>query len=241
MYKRFGKVAITLALISTPSFMLADEGDGNGFFAGINTGYTIGFSKAVTNEQGNQGTTTDTTTAPSHINIGVQLGYNYMLTDFFGLRGYLDYNYGFNHNHTKTTTTETGQQNQITDTTTLDSSHAISVNVDVLLNILSSDTFAFGAYAGIGLGYATMNSTSKATDGGVITNTTTPQGDGFILPINLGLSLTANNHHRFELGFKIPTLGIKQIAPAQNGNQQNNNETTTTRNLITTIGYSYIF
>ncbi|EEO24707.1 MULTISPECIES: outer membrane beta-barrel protein [Helicobacter] len=240
MYKRFGKVAITLALISTPSFMLADEGDGNGFFAGINTGYSVSFEKRTSTETGTQSTTADTTTAPKYLNIGVQLGYNYMLTDFFGLRGYLDYNYGFMHNHIKETATEQ-QQSTTTDTTTLDSSHAISVNVDVLLNILSSDTFAFGAYAGIGLGYATMNSTSKATEGGVITNTTTPVGDGFILPINLGLSLTANSHHRFELGFKIPTLGIKQIAPAQNGNQQNNNETTTTRNLITTIGYSYIF
>ncbi|WP_281650585.1 hypothetical protein [Helicobacter bilis] len=26
--------------------------------------------------------------------------------------------------------------------------------------------------------------------------------------INVGLSLIANNHHRFDLGFKIPTLGI---------------------------------
>lgn len=234
MYKRFGKVAITLALISTPSFMLADEGDGNGFFAGINTGYSVSFEKRTSAETGQQTETKDTTIAPSYLNIGVQLGYNYMLTDFFGLRGYLDYNYGFNHNHEKSTE----QQNQTTDNTTLASSHAISVNVDVLLNILSSDTFAFGAYAGIGLGYATMNSTSKATDGGVITNTTTPAGDGFILPINLGLSLTANNHHRFELGFKIPTLGVKYVAPAQQGNPT---ETTTTRNLITTIGYSYIF
>ena len=235
MYKRFGKVAITLALISTPSFMLADEGDGNGFFAGINTGYSVSFAKTTNTEQGQQNTTTtDTTTAPSYLNIGVQLGYNYMLTDFFGLRGYLDYNYGFNHKHEKATE----QQNQTTDNTTLASSHAISVNIDALLNILSSDTFAFGAYAGIGLGYATMNSTSKATEGGVITNTTTPQGDGFILPINLGLSLTANNHHRFELGFKIPTLSVKYVAPTQQGNPT---ETTTTRNLITTIGYSYIF
>lgn len=237
MYKRFGKVAITLALISTPSFMLADEGDGNGFFAGINTGYSVSFAKTTTTETGTQSTTNDTTTAPSHLNIGVQLGYNYMLTDFFGLRGYLDYNYGFNHKHEKATE----QQNQTTDNTTLASSHAISVNIDVLLNILSSDTFAFGAYAGIGLGYATMNSTSKATDGGVITNTTTPQGDGFILPINLGLSLTANNHHRFELGFKIPTLGVKYTPPANQNQGNNNNDTTTTRNLITTIGYSYIF
>lgn len=232
MYKRFGKVAITLALISTPSFMLADEGDGNGFFAGINTGYSVSFEKRTSTETGTQNTTTDTTTAPSHINIGVQLGYNYMLTDFFGLRGYLDYNYGFMHNHQKMT-----EQNTITDTSKPVSSHAISVNVDVLLNILSSDTFAFGAYAGIGLGYTTMSSRTIE----VATTTIDLQGDGFILPINLGLSLTANSHHRFELGFKIPTLGIKQIAPAQNGNQQNNNETTTTRNLITTIGYSYIF
>lgn len=237
MYKRFGKVAITLALISTPSFMLADEGDGGGFFAGINTGYSVSFAKTTTTKTGTQSTTKDTTTAPSYLNIGVQLGYNYMLTDFFGLRGYLDYNYGFNHNHEKSTE----QQNQTTDNTMLASSHAISVNVDVLLNILSSDTFAFGAYAGIGLGYATMNSTSKTTETGVITNTTTPAGDGFILPINLGLSLTANNHHRFELGFKIPTLGVKYTPPANQNQGNNNNETTTTRNLITTIGYSYIF
>lgn len=237
MYKRFGKVAITLALISTPSFMLADEGDGNGFFAGINTGYSVSFEKRTSTETGTQSTTADTTTAPKYLNIGVQLGYNYMLTDFFGLRGYLDYNYGFNHNHEKSTE----QQNQTTDNTTLASSHAISVNVDVLLNILSSDTFAFGAYAGIGLGYATMNSTSKTTETGVITNTTTPAGDGFILPINLGLSLTANNHHRFELGFKIPTLGVKYTPPANQNQGNNTNETTTTRNLITTIGYSYIF
>lgn len=240
MYKRFGKVAITLALISTPSFMLADEGDGNGFFAGINTGYSVSFEKRTSTETGTQSTTNDTTTAPSYLNIGVQLGYNYMLTDFFGLRGYLDYNYGFMHNHIKETATEQ-QQSTTTDTTTLDSSHAISVNVDVLLNILSSDTFAFGAYAGIGLGYATMNSTSKTTETGVITNTTTPEGDGFILPINLGLSLTANNHHRFELGFKIPTLGVKYTLPANQNQGNNNNDTTTTRNLITTIGYSYIF
>ncbi|MCI7410129.1 outer membrane beta-barrel protein [Helicobacter bilis] len=234
MYKRFGKVAITLALISPPSFMLADEGDGSGFFAGINTGYSVSFVKTTTT---GQGTTNDETTAQRYLNIGVQLGYNYMLTDFFGLRGYLDYNYGFHHTHTKTTET----QNQTTDATTSNSSHAISVNVDVLLNILSSDTFAFGAYAGIGLGYATMSGAEKTNEQGQITTLITQGGDGFILPINLGLSLTANNHHRFELGFKIPTLGVKYTPPANQNQGNNNNETTTTRNLITTIGYSYIF
>lgn len=237
MYKRFGKVAITLALISTPSFMLADEGNGSGFFAGINTGYSVSFAKTTSTETGKQGTTKDTTTAPSYLNIGVQLGYNYMLTDFFGLRGYLDYNYGFHHTHTKTTET----QNQTTDGTTLNSSHAISANIDVLLNILSSDTFAFGAYAGIGLGYATMSGAEKTNEQGQITTLITQGGDGFILPINLGLSLTANGHHRFELGFKIPTLGVKYTPPANQNQGNNNNETTTTRNLITTIGYSYIF
>ncbi|MDY5184611.1 outer membrane beta-barrel protein [Helicobacter trogontum] len=48
--------------------------------------------------------------------------------------------------------------------------------------------------------------------------------------------LTANGHHRFELGFKIPTLGVKYI-PANN--QQNTEHTA--HNLITTIGYTYIF
>nr|WP_285819210.1 hypothetical protein [Helicobacter bilis] len=39
----------------------------------------------------------------------------------------------------------------------------------------------------------------------------------------------------------MPTLGVKYTPPANQNQGNNNNETTTTRNLITTIGYSYIF
>lgn len=185
-------------------------------------------------KQGTQSTTENSTTAPDHINVGVQLGYNYMFTNFLGLRGYVNYNYGFAHSHLKRT-----EQNQTTDDSRLISSHTIAGNIDVLFNFLNSDNFTFGTFVGVGFGYMTMSSTSKVNENGVITNTITPEGNGFILPVNVGLSFTANGHHRFELGLKIPTLGVKYV-PANGGNQQNT-ETITTRNLIGTIGYIYIF
>ncbi|TLD81436.1 outer membrane beta-barrel protein [Helicobacter trogontum] len=237
MCKKFGKIALIAAMACTSSFMVADEGNssgsGSGFFVGINTGYTVSFDKTITTEVGTQSTTENSTTAPDHINVGVQLGYNYMFTNFLGLRGYVNYNYGFAHSHLKRT-----EQNQTTDDSRLISAHTVSGNIDVLLNFLNSDTFSFGVYAGVGFGYMTMSSTSRVSGNGTITNTITPEGNGFILPINAGLMLTANGHHRFELGFKIPTLGVKYV-PASADPQ--NIETITTRNLITTIGYTYIF
>ena len=155
--------------------------------------------------------------------------------EFIGLRGYIDYNYGFKHDRTQSTET----QQQTTNESTLGYANTFSANVDVLLNIFSSDSIAFGAYAGIGLGYSAMSSTTKSNENNATTNTTTQQGSGFILPINLGLSLTANGHHRFELGFKIPTLGITYTPPTTQAGDAN--PTTTTRNFTTTIGYSYIF
>lgn len=202
------------------------------FFVGINTGYSISFIKSIATEQ-QQSTTTNSTLAPQYINIGVQLGYNYYLMDFLGLRGYVDYNYGFKYNQAQSI-----ESQQTTNTSVLEAAHTFSANLDMLFNIFSSDSIVFGAYAGIGLGYSTMSIMNKANEQGVITNTTTQQGNGFILPINLGLSLTANEHHRFELGFKIPTLGITYTPPTTQGENQ---PKTITRNFTTTIGYSYIF
>lgn len=241
--KRFGSIAL---LILLQGYGFADEGGGNGFFVGFNTGYTVGFQKAM--EQSGRGqqktnspTITESVTAPKYINLGLQVGYNYIIMDFLGLRGYLDYNYGFSHVHSKETQHESMTQT-IKDDTTLSTSHAFSLNVDVLFNLLNSESFAFGLYAGVGLGYATMSRQVKATqesNSGIIT-TVTPLGDGFILPINLGIHLTANGHHRIDLGFKIPTLALEYVPPL-NQSQQEQQTTTTTRNLVATLGYSYIF
>lgn len=165
--------------------MVADEGNssgnGSGFFVGINTGYTVSFDKTITTETVGQSTIENSTTAPDYINVGVQLGYNYMFTGFFGLRGYVDYNYGFRHSHLETT-----EQNKTTDSSDLISSHTISGNVDVLLNFLNSDTFSFGVYAGVGFGYMTMSSTSKTSENGAITNTITPEAMALSYQLMLG-------------------------------------------------------
>lgn len=243
--KRFGSIAL---LILLQGYGFADEGGGNGFFVGFNTGYTVGFQKAMGQSGQEQQETngpkiTESVTAPKYINLGLQVGYNYIIMDFLGLRGYLDYNYGFSHVHSKETQHKNTTQT-IKDDTTLSTSHAFSLNVDVLFNLLNSESFAFGLYAGVGLGYATMSRQVKATNednSGSITNTVTPLGDGFILPINLGIHLTANGHHRIDLGFKIPTLALEYVTPNQSQQQEQQITTTTTRNLVATLGYSYIF
>ncbi len=236
MYKQQIKKVMCIGILALmPTFMLADEdNNGSGFFAGINTGYTARFQDIVTTEQQNKSTTESSVSAPSYINIGVQLGYNYYFMELLGVRGYVDYNFGFMHNHTKSTEA----QKPTTDSNALQTAHAISANIDLLVNIFKSDSVAFGAYVGFGLGYAAISNTNTKNKDNAVTTITTPMGNGFILPINFGLNLTANSHHRFELGFKIPTLSIKHTATTPG---ENNTTTTTTRNLITTIGYTYVF
>lgn len=212
--------AISLVMFS--QYASADE-NGSGFFIGFDTGYSVTFMERAQTQQ-----TTKSVVAPSLINIGVKAGYSYYFLSFLGVRGYLDYQYGFS----VSSTTQTGQQTQ-TDTTR-NSLHQVAFNIDALINFVNTESFALGVYAGIGLGYANASSTNVEQNQTI----NTKRSDGFILPINVGLGITAGEHHRLDFGVKIPTLSTKAPLPA---GQTQSNTTTTYKDLIVTIGYAFQF
>lgn len=233
MNKHFKKIACVAALSLMPMMAFADDGvggdsgNGSGLFLGLDTGYTMQFNKhQVKGEK-----TIETSSALAGANVGVKAGYNFFFTSMFGVRGYLDYTFVFGPSGEAS---EGGGTN--TSSSTMRSAHLITLNADLLVNIMQTDSVSFGAFVGIGLGYGMMSATSTDNAG---KTTDRLKASGFILPINVGLSLTANNHHRFELGFKIPTLGITptlvdgKAIPA--GTEVN------IRYFTTSVGYSYIF
>lgn len=232
------KKFLVCSIIACSAIGFSDEG-GSGFFVGVDTGYSVEFSKVVVTQQG-QVTTTNNTLAPSQMNFGAKVGYNYYFLSFLGVRGYLDYQYGLNTSNTSGTQVDQGQTNTNTNEKTKNTFHQITFNVDALVNFVNLDTFQLGAYAGVGLGYATINHTTETIDAGVTTIINTKPADGFVLPVNVGLSIVAGGHHRLDFGVRIPTIALSRkivtgTAP----------DTTTTDNtyryLITTIGYSYNF
>lgn len=230
------RVFLSMSLAALPLCALADGEVSSGVFFGIDTGYTIGFQTNTSNNQGaqNNQSTTTVTTAPNYLNIGVKLGYNFYFSGSFGLRGYVDYIYGMN--LTNIHTTESGITVTQHDGTHL---HYVNLNVDVLINFFSSDSVTFGSFVGIGFGYGAMIQTGVQNNGNI--STTRNIGDGFIMPINLGLSLIAGGKHRIDLTMKIPTFGIRQNPINNQGGGGNNNQQITDRHLIGMIGYSYTF
>lgn len=234
MNKYFGKIACiaAMSLMSMVAFAegnAGESGNGSGLFLGLDTGYTFAFDKTQL-KNSNQ---IDTSSYLTGANIGVKAGYNYYFSQMFGVRGYLDYTFVF---------MPSGAARETGGTTIKESTfryaHNITLNADLLVNLIQTDSIAFGAFAGIGLGYGIAGATSTDTNG---TTTQNFSSNGFILPINLGLSLTANNHHRFELGFKIPTLGMSVTESGGKVINQDNYKTNSLRFFTTSVGYSYIF
>lgn len=227
------RVFLSMSLAALPLCALADGEVSSGVFFGIDTGYTINFNTTIQNNNLQNQSTTHITYVPRYLNVGVKLGYNFYFSGFFGLRGYVDYIYGMNlTNQRQTDTGVTVTQHSGTHL------HYVNLNVDALINFFSGDSVTFGAFVGIGFGYGAMIQTGVQNNGNI--STTRNIGDGFIMPINLGLSLIAGGKHRIDLTMKIPTFGIRQN-PINNQGGGNNNQQITDRHLIGMIGYSYTF
>ena len=85
-----------------------------------------------------------------------------------------------------------------------------------------------------------MASTATEQSGNV--TTTTDIASGFIMPINLGVSLIAGGKHRIDLSVKIPTFSIEQnIIQTGGGGQNQINNSSNYRHIIGMVGYSYTF
>lgn len=239
MNKNFKKVACIAALSLMPMLAFANTGDkdlsenGGGLFLGLDTGYTFNFAKFQLKQVNGNGEIT-TLSSLFGANVGVKAGYNFYFTSMFGVRGYLDYTFIFAPSDTTTTSANSVMTSR---STSINSANLITLNADLLVNLMQTDSIKFGAFVGIGLGYGIWSSTS--TTRGIETQVF--EASGFILPINLGLSLTANNHHRFELGFKVPTLGLSVKRANEQEIPSNAFKTNSIRLFTTSVGYSYIF
>ncbi len=227
MFRYIAKIVCIVAFVLIPTLALADEeGNESGLFLGFDTGYSFAFHNRETNKVPLE---SSSSTNIFGANVSIKAGYNFYFIDFVGLRGYLDYTFGFS-----PSSSLNKEDSTITKSSSFSYLHAITFNADLLVNIIHTDSVSFGAFAGIGLGYGIM----KAIDNENNIQITRLQANGFILPINIGLNLTANKHHRFELGFKVPTLGMDIIPKAGKPNEY---KTNTIKFFITSVGYSYIF
>lgn len=239
-------VSISALLAACLGSLHAEGGSKSGAFIGAEVGYGINFERAdpiPTNAQQQQTTTTTAAQYP-YAALGLKVGYGHYFSQKFGLRGYASYHYGINGSNSTETTIEQGggsgggSTTTITKTNVIQSAHQVSANVEAVWDFLQLSQASFGVYAGVGVGYGALTSSSTSTEGAQATITEQNLGSGLILPVNVGLEVGIGQHHRAGLNFRIPTIAasFKDNLGANATNQEYKN-----RNLIISVGYAYIF
>lgn len=225
-------VALSLAGAATPPPTKSGKsGDISGFFLGAEVGYQANFGKTTTTET-NASTTVEANGFP-YGNVGVKLGYTHFFNKWVGIRGYANYHYGFTYNTTTTT-----EANATTKESTLVSYHQVAGNVEATFKFFDLNGVGLGAYAGLGAGYGTANTSVVTTAAATTTTLDTKVASGFVLPVNVGLEVYMGKHHNASLNFRIPTIATTLTTTGTAAGTTTKNEL---RNLIITLGYSYTF
>ena len=223
--------ASTLLAIGLGNTALADEGgEKSGLFVGVHGGVTL-FGVGAYDANGKKTTDKqfkenfDVNASTTSFNVGLKAGYQYFFMPIVGVRGYLGYDFNGSRTLMKL---GTGMKDVNV------SFQNITLNADVMVNFLNTDSFALGAYVGFGLGYGITGVTGqKAAIDMVINNM---NYNGFNIPINVGIAATFAGSHKVEIGAKIQALSAGYSAKAKNDK---------TEYLVNThvinVGYSYIF
>ncbi|PAF51647.1 outer membrane beta-barrel protein [Helicobacter sp. 13S00477-4] len=119
---------------------------------------------------------------------GMKGGYEFMPSSYVGLRTYLDYFMSIKPSGLDTVT-----------------SSLLSLNLDLLADILHIKDNTFGFFGGIGFGYFQHANVVK----------TTPEDKATVMGytgiLNFGLGGKIQNNHRIEIGAKIPFKAIKSV------------------------------
>lgn len=208
----------------------------SGFFVGAELGWSALFQKTTTTRTNTQ-IIRNTSSFPPLGNVGIKLGYTYFFNKYIGIRGYANYHYGYQRAYGETT-----QNNQSQSGESLTSYHQVAGNVEATFRFFDFGMGALGAYAGIGAGYGTSNTSSKSKAEGATFSEDIDLTSGFVLPVNVGLEVYMGKHHNASLNFRIPTIAttLTTTTPATQG-QLSTTTKTQERNLIITLGYSYTF
>lgn len=220
--------------------------DKSGAFIGAEVGYAAGFTRVdpIPTNQQQQTTTQGQNITYPYAALGLKAGYGYYFVPSFGVRAYASYHYGVNGSNGTSTEIEQGGGGSgggtttITTNSAMQSIHQVSANVEVVWDFVQLSQASIGVYAGLGAGYGSHTAKTTSAEGAQATITEANLGSGFILPVNIGLEVGIGKHHRAGLNFRIPT-----IAASFKDNMGLNATYTefSSRNLITSVGYSYVF
>ena len=226
--------ASTLLAVGLGNTALADEGgEKSGLFVGVHGGVTLfgvgmydGNGKKYTDKQFKDQTGTDASSAS--FNVGLKAGYQYFFMPIVGVRGYLGYDFNGSRIFAKGSKLGTGVKDINI------SFQNITLNADVMVNFLNTDSFTLGAYVGFGLGYGITGVTGqKAAIDMVINNM---NYNGFNIPINVGIAATFAGSHKVEIGAKIQALSAGYSSKTKNDKTEYLMNT-----HVINVGYSYIF
>ncbi|PAF49048.1 hypothetical protein BKH43_07325 [Helicobacter sp. 13S00401-1] len=252
-------------LITTLGLMLALSGLSlakDGVFIGVNAGlaYTnISYKKSSNGNFYPED-------APGY-SVGLDVGYTQSFNKYMGLRYYLSYNFSQTFGEKSVFLNSSGQET-IYNNGTSSFNNMLLANVDYFVNLNKM----FEVYAGFGVGYAYSNTNLlKAkidpANGGVVMSinqgsektvingepdTFFNAGGGFVLPINVGLSINITNHQVLRMGVKIPLLStdlkavrtrIPLLSPQLSAlaGIPKGEDMGSIKNVIAQLGYSYTF
>ena len=225
--------ASTLLAVGLSNTALADEGgEKSGLFVGVHGGVSL-FGVGMYDEKGkaesNQ-TYKDRgiDKSATSFNVGLKAGYQYFFMPIVGVRGYLGYDFNGSRIFAKGSKLGTGVKDINI------SFQNITLNADVMVNFLNTDSFTLGAYVGFGLGYGITGVTGqKAAIDMVINNM---NYNGFNIPINVGIAATFGGSHKVEIGAKIQALSAGYSSKTKNDKSEMLINT-----HVINVGYSYIF
>ena len=225
--------ASTLLAIGLSNTALADEsGEKSGLFVGVHGGVSLfgvgmydGNGKKYTDKQFKDQTGTDASTAS--FNVGLKAGYQYFFMPMVGVRGYLGYDFNGSRVFVKMPAAANMKDISI-------SFQNITLNADVMVNFLNTDSFTLGAYVGFGLGYGITGVTGPKA--GIDRFLGNMNYNGFNIPINVGIAATFAGSHKVEIGAKIQALSAGYSSKTKNDKSEMLINT-----HVINVGYSYIF
>ena len=222
--------ASTLLAVGLSNTALADEGgEKSGLFVGVHGGVSLfgvgmydGNGKKYTDKQFKDQTGTDA--SATSFNVGLKAGYQYFFMPIVGVRGYLGYDFNGSRSYMKIPNMKDVNV----------SFQNITLNADVMVNFLNTDSFTLGAYVGFGLGYGITGVTGPKA--GIDRFLGNMNYNGFNIPINVGIAATFGGSHKVEIGAKIQALSAGYSSKTKNDKSEMLINT-----HVINVGYSYIF
>ena len=211
-------VSVALAGILGASSALAET---SGAFVGVQFGLGGANAKseyAVVATDGSGAYRADATKSASSFRYGFLAGYKQFFTEKFGLRYYGVIDFGTQSEHKIGPSYNAIGASlaeiwfNITETIKI-STLNLNANVDALYNFEQNDSFEFGVFGGLSLGYTSYKAQSVAINGTNATNLTYLYKDlsasGFDFGINFGLRANIAQKHGVELYSRFSLLKQK--------------------------------